>query len=200
MVALTFMGAQIAQKAADGAIESTWEAFKKKFVARFDEPPAPVSTDRVEQLLREDSELSQAIARIILGSTVLRRAQLVAPALRGGSVLWLDDSPENNEWERALLRELGVHVTAVTGTATALDCLEAQRFDLILSDIHRNGDPGSGIDALPRLRAASKDAPIIFYIANLSSERGTPRGAMGITNRPDELLHLTMDALERRRL
>jgi hypothetical protein len=30
--------------------------------------------------------------------------------------------------------------------------------------------------------------------------RGTPPGAFGITNRPDELIHLVLDVLERERV
>lgn len=116
------------------------------------------------------------------------------------NVLWLDDSPANNEWERTLLRELGLHVTAVARIASAEDCLKAQAFDLIISDIHRNGNPVAGVEELPRLRAAAADAPVIFYVGRVRSEERVPRGAVGITNRPDELLHLIMDAVERRRL
>ena len=45
--------------------------------------------------------------------------------------------------------------------------------------------------------AENKTTPVIFYVGVFEPERGVPGQAFGITNRPDELLHLTLDALER---
>jgi len=39
--------------------------------------------------------------------------------------------------------------------------------------------------------------PVIFYIGYPDPSKGVPPHAFGITHRPDELLHLIMDALER---
>jgi CheY-like chemotaxis protein len=89
---------------------------------------------------------------------------------------------------------------AVQSTETAVECLESEAFDLILSDISRCGSNRHGLDALPRLRAASPGTPVVFYIGRVAREAGVPPGAFGITDHPGELLHLVMDALERRRL
>ncbi len=40
---------------------------------------------------------------------------------------------------------------------------------------------------------------MIFYIGVVDPNKGVPVQAFGITNRPDELLHLTLDALERKK-
>jgi hypothetical protein len=40
---------------------------------------------------------------------------------------------------------------------------------------------------------------VIIYLYDLDRERGVPGGAFGITNRPDELVNLVLDALERSR-
>ena len=62
----------------------------------------------------------------------------------------------------------------------------------------RENNDTAGVDALPSLRSAAPETPVVFYIGQ-ESTRGVPVGAFGITNRPDELLHLVLDVLERRR-
>ena len=200
-IALTFVGAQVAQKATNGAIETVWERFTNSVLRLFEEPPSP---DRAltasEQLLANEPELAASVGDLFEDSVALRRARLVVPALEGARVLWVDDAPANNEWERALLRALGVHVTAVTTTLSAVDCLQAEAFDIIISDIVRGTIRDEGVRALPELRAASPKSAILFYVGHIDASAGTPNGANGVTNRPDELLHLVLDALERRRL
>jgi CheY-like chemotaxis protein len=201
MVALTFIGAQVAQKAADGAIETIWKKFSDRFLMVFDRPPdADAPTEMTQEILTTDPELSNEIRAVFESSIPLRRAQLVALALQNARVLWIDDNPRNNEWERLTLRQLGVHVMAVQSTETAVECLESEAFDLILSDISRRGSNKHGLDALPRLRAASPGTAVVFYIGRVARDAGVPAGAFGITDHPGELLHLVMDALERRRL
>jgi hypothetical protein len=39
---------------------------------------------------------------------------------------------------------------------------------------------------------------VIFYVSVINQDKPLPPGAFGLTNRPDELLHLVIDALERR--
>lgn len=68
------------------------------------------------------------------------------------------------------------------------------RVDLIVSDVGRDdGSPG-GLALLEGLRGAR---PVILYVGRVDRERGVPAGAFGITDRPDELLNLLMDALDR---
>jgi hypothetical protein len=46
---------------------------------------------------------------------------------------------------------------------------------------------------------AAPQAPVIFYVAELRPELRVPRGAFGITNDPEGLVHLVFDGLERGR-
>ncbi|MDQ3347664.1 MAG: response regulator [Acidobacteriota bacterium] len=201
MVALTFIGAQVAQKAANGAIEAIWTKFSDRFLVAFNEPPnADALIDLAPEVLANDPELSQEIEAVFGSSIPLRRAQLVAPALRHARLLWIDDNPGNNEWERLTLRQLGAQVTAVRNTETAIECLQTEPFDLIISDISRPGGVREGINALTRLEAAAPGTAVVFYVGRVDPASGVPPGAFGITNTPGELLHLVMDALERCRL
>ena len=129
---------------------------------------------------------------------IVERAERVAPKVVGRLVLWVDDHPENNRTERRLLRQLGVFVEAVAANREAMSVLsDTEPVDLIISDVKRD-DGSSGLDLLPALRAQGIRPAIIFYAGALQPELGVPARAFGITNRPDELLNLVMDALERR--
>ena len=111
--------------------------------------------EMAQEVLANDPELSQNVEAVFGSSVALRRAQSVAPALPNARVLWVDDVLKNNEWERLTLRHLGADVTSVARTETAIECLEAEPFDLIISDISRQGLDREGIAALSRLGVAA---------------------------------------------
>jgi CheY-like chemotaxis protein len=128
---------------------------------------------------------------------VLRRARRHLSLLSASAVLWVDDDHSNNRNEVHMLRQLKVEVETVSTTAQALALLGRDKFDIVLSDIARGGDARAGLAMLPLLKERHQSLPVIFYVGELRSEFGVPGGAFGITNRPDELLHLILDALER---
>jgi hypothetical protein len=41
---------------------------------------------------------------------------------------------------------------------------------------------------------------VIFYVGEPDPKKGTPVYAFGLTNRPDELVHLVLDILERKKI
>ena len=107
----------------------------------------------------------------------------------------MDDHPEFNNWEKRALRSLGARVTTALSNAEAVDLLRRDDYDLIISDIGR--DNGEEVRQLwQSVSARPGAAPIIYYVADLKP--GHPEEAVGITNRPDALLDLITDALQRR--
>ena len=104
-----------------------------------------------------------------------------------------------------MLRSFGALITFAATTDEALHALRTsteqhQPFDLILSDISRDlpaPDPTAGLTMLPHLREAGFHQPVIFYVGRPEPGAGVPAGAFGLTNRPDQLLQLTIDALSR---
>jgi hypothetical protein len=50
---------------------------------------------------------------------------------------------------------------------------------------------------VPRLREAGFHQPVIFYVGRPEPGAGVPADAFGLTNRPDQLLQLVIDALSR---
>jgi len=106
---------------------------------------------------------------------------------------------------------------------------QKQSFDLILSDISRDyrwpaeavprsplpaaaeaadvpalvefepSHPIAGLSMLEELAALEPSLPVIFYIGKMDPGRDRPARAFGLTDRPDQLLQLTLDALARTR-
>ena len=135
----------------------------------------------------------------------LARALRERKLLDGAEILWVDDCPSNNRNEARMLRSFGVMITFACTTEEALTALrdgdaQKQPFHMIISDIDRNyptPNPRAGLDMLPRLAAAGGRQPVVFYVGRLDPHAGVPPGAFGITDRPDELLNLMVDALAR---
>jgi CheY-like chemotaxis protein len=135
----------------------------------------------------------------------LDRANANRVLFEGAEILWVDDRPSNNRNEARMLRSFGALITFAATTEEALRALQTgadqhQAFDIILSDISRDmpaADPTAGLTMLPRLRGIGFHQPVIYYIGRPSSEAGVPAGAFGVTNRPDQLLQLVIDALAR---
>ena len=144
-----------------------------------------------------------SLSDVLRDHSGLRRAAYDVRRFRGAPLLWIDDHPEWNEAETALLRQLGFHVVASRSTEDALRRLRRQTesslgpFRVILSDIARGSRRTAGVEALPRLREVAPDTPVIFYVGEMTSDRVPPKGSAGITDSPDQLLHLVLDALER---
>jgi CheY-like chemotaxis protein len=118
----------------------------------------------------------------------------------------VDDRPSNNRNESRMLRSFGALVTFACTTDEARDAIkdansQVRPFHLILSDISRDlpppPNPRAGLDMLATFRAAGIALPVIFYVGQSKLGAGTPEGAFGVTNRPDLLLTLVGDALER---
>lgn len=128
----------------------------------------------------------------------LDRAVEKRALLQGAQILWVDDVPRNNLNERIMFRRLGVASTAVTSTAKAIEVLEIDEplYDVIISDIKRDDDPAAGLVLLRQHKDRNGTLPIIFYVGHKDIGKSLPAGAFGLTNRPDELLNLVIDALE----
>jgi CheY-like chemotaxis protein len=132
-------------------------------------------------------------------SRLVERAAREADLLRGSVVLWVDDDHRRTVNERAALTSLGTEVVMATSTDEALQLLAGHQFDLAISDIARGADEVAGITFLREARRHYPRLPIILYVGRLRPDLPLPVGAFGITNRPDELIHLVMDVLARRR-
>jgi len=128
---------------------------------------------------------------------VLNRVKKHLKIFRDVQILWVDDHPENNLNEHRMFRQLKTEIDIAKSTEEALEILKNGRYDLVISDMARGDSAISGLDFLKRFRMEDKTTPVIFYVGIFDPTMGIPPLSFGITNRPDELLHLVLDVLER---
>jgi hypothetical protein len=133
-------------------------------------------------------------------SQALRRASAAAQLLSGMRVLWVDDNPADNGSELHLLNSLGIAVDQVNSTSEALSQLGSNKYDAVVSDIERKGEPDAGLRMVWEMWNRHLYRWTVFYIKKLNQTKGAPALAFGITNRPDHLLHYMIDIAERERL
>jgi CheY-like chemotaxis protein len=129
----------------------------------------------------------------------LNRARRHHEVFRGAQFLWVDDHPENNVNERRMFRQLHVDIDTVTSNDVALMALEAAKYDLLLTDIGRDNETSNGLDLLRMVHSRGMEIPIVIYVGSFRPEMGVPGYAFGVAHRPDQLLHLTLDVLDRKR-
>lgn len=129
-------------------------------------------------------------------------ADVVTPRLirRAGrsSVLWVDDNPNNNIHEREALEALGVSFSIAKSTEEAMTYLKNRSFDAIISDMGRPPDPQAGYTLLDKLRTSGDRTPFIIYAGSRSPDHQAEarrRGALGCTNRPNELFEMVLSVL-----
>jgi CheY-like chemotaxis protein len=115
-----------------------------------------------------------------------------------GTVLWVDDHPENNTSERLSLEASGVRFVLAISTGEALEIMQGQTFDLIISDMGRSLDPQASYTLIERLRAGGDRTPVIIYSSSRYSSNvaeAQARGAIGVTGSPTVLMSMVLAAL-----
>jgi CheY-like chemotaxis protein len=129
-------------------------------------------------------------------ATALRSA--TAAKRTGGSVLWVDENPSNNFYERRTLEGAGITITLSTSTDDALGKLVRNRFDVIISDMSRPPDNLAGFTLLEEVRKLGKVVPFVLYTSSRQPKQvaeAKQRGAFGQTNSPNELFTMVRAAL-----
>ncbi|WP_433658941.1 hypothetical protein ACQPW1_42455 [Nocardia sp. CA-128927] len=116
-------------------------------------------------------------------------------------VLWVDDRPENNVYERNAFEALGLSFTLALSTDVALRELEQQRFAAIISDMGRREGPREGYVLLDRIRGAGDKTPFFIYSSSNALERRNEtleHDGQGTTNMAGELFEMVMSAVVKR--
>lgn len=142
----------------------------------------------------QSAERAREVAEVVAERVNTRTVR----AARGSRVLWVDDRPENNVFERRSLEALGIRFDLSTSTDDALKRLASKSYDVIISDMGRPPDPRAGYTLLDTLRERSDRTPFIIYAGSdlpEHKEEARRHGAVGSTNRADELFELVLSAL-----
>jgi len=116
---------------------------------QFDSRPGQGTT--VALLLPRSSAPIRTVRADGIGSLTTRR---------GGRILLVEDNEEVGEFAEILLDELGHDVTRVTSGAAALDRIDRQRFDAVLSDVVMPGM--SGLELAEALAERRPNLPVIL--------------------------------------
>ncbi len=117
---------------------------------------------------------------------------------RKKEILWVDDRPENNVYERNTLEQYGLVFTLALSTQQALHCMKHNEFALIISDMGRKEGHHEGYVLLDAVRKNNKKIPFIIYADSKKQEHENEtlrRGGQGCTNSPGELIDLVIKNL-----
>ena len=130
------------------------------------------------------------VAELVTGKTL--------QSVRARKVLWVDDHPDNDWFEREALQALGFVVVVARSTEEALGAMARERFDAVISDMNRAPDSRAGLTLLSGIKAQGLDVPYIVYSACGGADQQVQawkRGALGVTTRPDDLVALVLEAV-----
>jgi CheY-like chemotaxis protein len=108
-------------------------------------------------------------------------------------ILWVDDRPENNVYEKQAFEAVGIVFTLALSTHDALKILDLNSFAAIISDMGREEGPQEGYKLLETIRGRGDRTPFFIYASSDQPEHkieATRRGAQGSTNDPRELFKL----------
>ena len=126
--------------------------------------------------------------------SIVRGAKLKSTN-KNREILWVDDCPENNVYERKALEKYGISFHIALSTEQALHLLETNRFSLIISDMGRKEGSFEGYTLLDKVRKINNNIPFLFYTGLKNEEHIKEtilHGGQGITNDPRELVDLVI--------
>ncbi|MGB8648439.1 MAG: response regulator [Anaerolineae bacterium] len=141
------------------------------------------------------AQKAREIANLVSRSTQAGTAKTLSDA----RILWVDDRPSNNVYERRALEALGIHFDLSLSTEDALSMVHAQQYNVIISDMGRGTDPQAGYTLLEEIRKSDDRTPFIIYAGSNAPEHQAEtkrRGGFGTTNDPQELFQLVLDAIK----
>jgi CheY-like chemotaxis protein len=113
-------------------------------------------------------------------------------------ILWVDDRPENNIYERKAFEAQGIEFSLALNTEEAIELINSNDYIAIISDMGRKEGPQEGYKLLDHIRKSKSNVPFFIYAGSSSPEHikmARDRGAQGTTNRADELYKMVMDTI-----
>jgi len=129
--------------------------------------------------------------------TVNRVARLITPtallSARARRILWVDAHMNDSVFEREALQALGFAVVVAQTTQEAIAAFEREAFDIVVSDMCRPPDLRAGFTLLSQLRNYNIPVAYILYTRATTPDQQSEawkRGALGIINRPGDLVAL----------
>lgn len=146
--------------------------------------------------LTDDND--DGINRIVDAVWVTASAAAERNVKRTNHVLWVDDRPENNRYERRAFEAVGLRFTLAQSTDEALEKLGQSTYAAIISDMGRREGPREGYVLLDRLREQVNSTPLFFYASSNApqhKQETREHGGQGCTNNPQELFAMVTRAV-----
>jgi CheY-like chemotaxis protein len=139
-----------------------------------------------------------------IGACVSAVPTLAATPRRAARVLWVDDRPANNEYERKRLRPHGIVFDSVVSTEEALEQLANETYDLVITDLgredssDRSATAGAAFLEQPIVREGGP--PVIVYAGTWAVAQRNDlvrRGALDVMANREQLFATVLEVLGR---
>jgi CheY-like chemotaxis protein len=185
--------------------------FKATFQSVVDQKLAQVDTliaEGKEKSAKQFEDIGTIILELSAKSKVIGaeiKAELKKEAvanvedLKGKSILWVDNFPKNNGYPVSVLEKAGVSVSLALDTAEAIEGLQKFKYDLIISDMGRRGNPSAGLDLLKECKDLKIETPVIIYASSKAldayGKKAEELGAVATTAEVTGVLNLVQKYL-----
>jgi CheY-like chemotaxis protein len=118
-----------------------------------------------------------------------------------GKILWVDDHPENNVYEKQFFEKHRIAVHPVTTSEDALKLLAIYDYKAVISDMGRGEDRLAGARFVQQLRARNDRTPVIIYTVRADSpakqraqrELVAESGAQALAVTPEQVRAVVLD-------
>lgn len=158
-------------------------------IERLEMPEAAAAKPR-----RDLRDPARAVASSLGDAFNLKREKIASR-----TILWVDDQPGNNQWERRALESYGVRFELARDSRQAQQLLaERGPFAAIISDLGRPGDRRAGLTLLEELGKAGLPAPYFIFTSRTGTRyaaQAEALGARGTTADPDALVQMVLAAI-----
>jgi len=188
----------------DPAIKSSLLELAEKIAAALDRTSAALetrSTDTPASAGVKERLTKELTVSALRGATSpdARAPRSRPPPTKRRAILWVDDHPDNDVFERSAMAAYNVDLTLALSTKQALAALQAARYDAIVSDMDRQDDTRAGYTLLKSLRESGDQIPyFIFSSANNPDMRREAQalGAQWSTDIAEELIAQVLQRLD----
>lgn len=119
---------------------------------------------------KSNEEQAREIATVV-NQAASKSGQQLARSL----VMWVDDMPSRNFWERKALEAFGVRFTSVKTVAEALEKLGQGKYDVVIYSLGRGVDLQSGYALYDEKQKRGDTNPIVFYGAVTPEQKAEAR-------------------------
>lgn len=148
------------------------------------------STAKTEQEIREDfNDITQGMEDCF--KQTMENVQKQDEDKR--YILWVDDNPDNNTYERIALEQYGFHFVLATSTNEALSLIYKEKYNAIIFDMERKEGMEEGYKLFEEIKKRKISTPYFIYTDYCDvgvEEIFLKKGIKGITADPQDLIEM----------